>query len=328
MHATQHQPLSTILTDNCDRDRYDRAADQQGNELATDYTLNFNFRIVKDVKSFNQTRMSSAHKYYRVFVTFFRNSLMRELMFRANALIALITRLFWFSVQIIMFDLIYRNVDRINDWSREEYFGFMATGMLINAIVETFFMPNCARFSELIRTGDLDFVLLKPIDSQFLVSLEKMELAMISQILFSTGLLVYSVRSANHQVTLPTVVMYVLMIAAAVIFFYSLMIGLASTSVFFGRNQGLLDFWFYVTIFARYPSSIYSGSPAAEVFRFLFSYVLPILIVVTVPARVLLGKTLQPGWLPTLTFVAAVTAFFASRTIFHWSLRHYRSASS
>ena len=106
------------------------------------------------------------------------------------------------------------------------------------------------------------------------------------------------------------------------------MIGLAATSIFFGRNQGLLDFWFYVTIFARYPSEIYSGSPAAEVFRFLFSYVLPILLVVTVPARVLLGKGLEPGWLSFMTIFLAAITFVLSRLVFHWSLRHYCSASS
>ena len=266
--------------------------------------------------------------YCRVLATFLRNSLMREMMFRSNFVITLVTRAFWFTVQIIMFDLIYRSVTQINDWTREEYFGFMATGMLVNAIVETFFMPNCARFSELIRTGDLDFVLLKPIDPQFLVSLEKMELAMTSQIAFAVGLLVYSLRSANHPISISEVSMYLVLIVAAVTFFYSLMIGLAALSVFFGRNQGLLDFWFYVTIFARYPSSIYSGSPTAEVFRFLFSYVLPILLVITVPARVLLGKALEPNWLSLLTIVSAAMTFVVSRMIFQWSLRHYRSASS
>ena len=272
--------------------------------------------------------MAAVRLYRRVFATFFRNALTRDLTFRGHFFITLLTRGFWFSVQIIMFDLIYSKVPRINDWSREEYFGFMATGMLVNAIVEAFFMPNCARFSELIRTGDLDFVLLKPIDTQFLVSLEKMELAMISQIVFAIGLLVYSIRGANHDVTMKELMMYLLLIGAAVTFFYSLMIGLAATSIFFGRNQGLLDFWFYVTIFARYPSSIYSGSPSAEIFRFLFSYVLPILLVITVPARVLLGKILEPGWLGMMTLGAAVMAFAVSRSIFHWSLRHYRSASS
>lgn len=272
--------------------------------------------------------MSSVRKYRRVFATFLRNSLLREMMFRSNFLITLVTRSFWFAVQIVMFGLIYRSVTRINDWTRDEYFGFMATGMLINAIVEAFFMPNCARFSELIRTGDLDFALLKPIDTQFLVSLEKMELAMVSQIFFAIGLLAYSVAHAQAQLTLSVIATYLLLVAAAVTFFYSLMIGLAATSIFFGRNQGLLDFWFYVTIFARYPSSIYSGSPTAEVFRFLFSYVLPILLVVTVPARVILGKSLEPSGLTWLTIVLAMMTFVVSRTIFHWSLKHYRSASS
>ena len=106
------------------------------------------------------------------------------------------------------------------------------------------------------------------------------------------------------------------------------MIGLAATSIFFGRNQGLLDFWFYVTIFARYPSDIYSGSPSAEVFRFLFSYVLPILLVITVPARVILGKVLAPSWLGLYTLAAAAISFVVARAVFHWSLKHYRSASS
>lgn len=267
-------------------------------------------------------------RYGRVFGTFFRNALVREASFRSNFIITLVTRGFWFVVQIVLFDLIFRKVPQINDWTRPEYFGFMATGMLVNAIVEAFFMPNCARFSELIRTGDLDFALLKPIDTQFLVSLEKLELAMVTQLLFALGLLGYSLVQAGRPVQPTAAVLYVLLIIAAVAFFYSLMIGLAATSIFFGRNQGLLDFWFYVTIFARYPSSIYSGSPAGEVLRFAFSYVIPILLVVTVPARVLLGKSLQPSWLSGLTLLAAAISFVAARIVFHWSLRHYRSASS
>lgn len=267
-------------------------------------------------------------RYWRVFGTFFRNAFVRETSFRSNFIITLVTRGFWFVVQILLFDLIYRQVPKINDWTRAEYFGFMATGMLVNAIVETFFMPNCARFSELIRTGDLDFVLLKPIDTQFLVSLEKLELAMVLQMIFAAGLLIYSVIQVGNPVQPVAIILYLFLLVAAVTFFYSLMIGLAATSIFFGRNQGLLDFWFYVTIFARYPSSIYSGSPTGEVLRFAFSYVVPILLVVTVPARVLLGKTLEPTWLSGLTLLAGAISFVVARMIFQWSLRHYRSASS
>ena len=125
--------------------------------------------------------------YPRVWLTFFRNSLLRELTFRGNFLIEIVTRTFWFSAQLALFGIIYRQVPMIQDWSQYEYFAFMATGMLINALVEAIFMPNCAEFSELIRTGNLDFVLLKPIDTQFLVSFQKVNLSMFSQVAAGWG---------------------------------------------------------------------------------------------------------------------------------------------
>lgn len=273
--------------------------------------------------------MSARAHYGRVFVTFLRNSLVREMTFRGNFVITVITRGFWFAAQLVLFEIIFRNVPRINDWNREEYFAFMATGMLINAVVEALFMPNCANFSELIRTGNLDFALLKPIDTQFLISFEKMDLANITQVALAVSLLSYALYELGRPVSVLQVLIYLVLIASAVAFFYSLMIALASTSIFFGRNQSLLDFWFYVTVFARYPRSIYqnTGSWAGELLYFTFSYVLPILLVVTIPARTLISTLRQPALIAG-TVLAAAASLFLSRRIFQWSLRSYRSASS
>ncbi len=295
---------------------------------------------------------NSRPQYGRVWITFLRNSLIREMTFRGNLIITIVTRGFWFAAQLILFDIIYRNVNSINDWTREEYFAFMATGMLINAIVETFFMPNCANFSELIRNGNLDFVLLKPIDTQFLVSFEKVNLAMLNQIVLAGALLLYALAHTTqlepalsvlqyeiqagqwgwllHLCLLGTgqILMYCLLLMIGVAFFYSLMIALASSSIWFGRNQGLYDFWFYITVFARYPRSIYSGSPTGEILQFAFSYVIPILLVVTIPARQLLSKALEPSWITLVSISITLVLLFVSRWIFKWSLNSYRSASS
>ncbi len=255
--------------------------------------------------------------------------MVREMTFRGNFITEIITRAFWFAAQLVLFDVIYRQVDMIEDWTRPQYFAFMATGMLINAIVEALFMPNCAELSELIRKGDLDFLLLKPIDTQFLVSFRTIEWAMVNQILMAGVLLWYSLEQSNTIVTLGNAVMYILLLGVGVAFFYSLMIILASTSVWFGRNQGLYDFWFYVTVFARYPQNIYARPGVGEVIWFGFSFIIPILLVVTVPARVLLGKTLDPNWsVGILAPVMTLVMLFVSRRIFNWSLNHYRSASS
>ena len=62
--------------------------------------------------------------------------------------------------------------------------------------------------------------------------------------------------------------------------------------------------------------------------RFAFSYVVPILLVVTVPARVVMEMVIEPNWLTGLTVVASAATFVVGRMVFHWSLRYYRSASS
>jgi ABC-2 type transport system permease protein len=270
----------------------------------------------------------SLRVYAIVLLMFLRNALVRELSFRWNFVIEFITMAFWFAAQFVLFDIIYGNVREINGWDRYEFFAFLATGMTINTLIEAFFMPNCANFSELIRTGNLDFALLKPIDTQFLISFERVELGALSNLILSLGLLGYSLSHLAQPPGLIQCVMYPLMIGVGVAFYYSLMIILASTSIWLGRNQGLYDFWFYITVFARYPRSIYGGSLSGDLLRLTFSYAIPILLVVAVPAEIITGKLLMPSPLSGVAVAAACVGLVVSRRVFTSALRSYRSASS
>src|SRR5580765_6040316 len=248
----------------------------------------------------NNTISKRPH-YGRVFATFFRNSLVREMTFRGNFLIEIVTNAFWFAAQLVFFTLIFGNVQTMNGWTRYEFFAFMATNMIVNTVMEALFMPNCANFSELIRTGNLDFALLKPIDTQFLISFEKLDLGALCHILLPLSLLGYSLHQLGWPVDAARVASYFGLVILGIAFFYSLMIMLAATSVWLGRNQGLYEFWFYITVFARYPRNIYGGSQAGRVLQMAFSYVVPILLVITVPAEVVVGRVLEPSWIMLVT---------------------------
>lgn len=266
--------------------------------------------------------------YARVLATFWHNALIREMSLRGHFWMTAITRGFWFAAQMLLFQIIYGQVAEINTWSRYEFYAFMATGMIINSITETFFLPNCAAFAEAIRTGNLDFILLKPMDTQFLVSFDKIDVSSLSQLLFSVSLLGISLWNLGLPFGPLEVFFYLLLLGASIAFLYSLMITLAALSVWFGRNQGLYDFWFYVTIFARYPRDIYRGGHiwGGEVLYAVFSYVVPILLVVTVPVQVLIQKVLSPSWLVLLMPALSLGALLVSRGIFQFALRNYRSA--
>ena len=105
-------------------------------------------------------------------------------------------------------------------------------------------------------------------------------------------LMVYALWRVDYVPGPVQVVLYPIYVLAGVAILYSLMITLATTAVWLGRNQTLYNFWFYITNFSRYPMEIYSGTFGTPLRRF-FTFIIPVLIVVNVPAR-LLVRPLDP----------------------------------
>ena len=106
--------------------------------------------------------------YSRVFLTFARNSLVRDMSFRTNFILQSISTVSWTIMNIGFYLIVFQYTESIGEdtgWGRNEFFVFLATTWIINSLVQTFFMPNAQQFSELIRSGNLDFALLKPIDT-------------------------------------------------------------------------------------------------------------------------------------------------------------------
>jgi ABC-2 type transport system permease protein len=266
--------------------------------------------------------------YLGVFLTFARNSLVRDMTFRANFIIECVSSLTWMAMNLGYYLLIYQFTTTIGGWGRYEFFVFLATTLFINSIVQAFFMPNCEEFSELIRTGGLDFALLKPIDTQFLISLQKIDWSALSNFLFALVLLAYSLAHLPEWPSAVQIALYPLYVGCGVAILYSLMIALAATSVWLGRNQTLYDFWFYITNFSRYPMEIYRG-PVGEPMRWVFTFVIPVLVVVNIPAQLMAKPLDAQSWPLTLfALAAAAGSLAASRWIFRRAMLSYRSASS
>jgi len=269
-----------------------------------------------------------------VLATFARNSLVRDMTFRGNFLIEAVTSMSWVLLNLAFYVLIFEYTPMIGagtGWDKYAFYVFFATGLLINSLVQTFFMTNADELSDLIRTGTLDFILLKPMDTQFLVSFRRIDWSSLANLGVGLALMGYALVQLRYMPGVVEMVLYPVYVGCGVAIYYSMMIALASSAVWMGRNLTLLDFWFYITNFSRYPMDIYHGTWGTPLRRF-FTYLIPVLIVVNVPARILL-RPLRPmdpeGWLlPGFTLLAAAASLAASRWIFQRSLAAYRSASS
>ena len=283
---------------------------------------------------------SNKPNYLGVFATFARNSLIRDMTFRSNFLLDCVSSLSWLLMNLGFYLIVFHHVKSIGvatGWGANEFYVFLATTWIINSLVQAFLMPNAQEFSELIRTGGLDFALLNPIDKQFLISFRKVEWSSLSNFVLGLIILVYAMLQLSFRSDPPwtvgpgLIILYIAYIVCGVVLLYSLMICLAATSIWLGRNQSLYDFWFYITNFSRYPMEIYQSGWGVPLW-YAFTFAVPILVVVNVPAR-LLSQPLVPRqpweWgLMAFAPLATIASVFLSRWVFQRALKSYASASS
>jgi ABC-2 type transport system permease protein len=265
--------------------------------------------------------------YARLFLTFAQNSLIRDMTFRTNFVIEAVSSMVWMLMNLGFYEIIFSKTDLVGGWTKPEFYVFIATTMFVNSLVQTFFMANAQELSELVRTGGLDFALLKPVDTQFIVSLRRVNWSSLGNFGLAVALLAIAMPQIEGLAISPwQFVLYPIYIVCGVLILYSVMISLAATSIWLGRNQSLYDFWFYITNFSRYPMEIYAGSTLGVLLATVFTFIIPILVVINVPAQIMAKWTFGP--LALFALAATVMCLLASRWIFKKAVDSYRSASS
>ena len=270
-------------------------------------------------------------RYISILLTFARACLVRDMTFRANFVLECVTSLGWMAMNLAFYLLVFTFTPEIGlgtGWTKEPFFAFVATGLIINSIVQALFMPSAEELTEMVRTGGLDGILVQPLDAQFLLSMHRVDFSAFANGLVGVGLLAWAIPRLPQPPHPVAFLLFPLLVVCGVAILYSLVIMLAAATIHLGRNQSLYDFWFYLTNFSRYPAEIYSG-PWGGPLRALCTFVIPILLVVNVPARVIAQPlTGQGGMMMAGTVFAAAAALAISRWVFQSALSKYRSASS
>jgi ABC-2 type transport system permease protein len=252
-----------------------------------------------------------------------RNSLIREMSFKANFLLWMLVEVLWFVGQIVFFSIIFGNVDRIGDWTKWEVVLLIGTHQMISQLFQAFFFVNVANIPELVRTGKLDSLLVLPLDSQFAVSTKQFGLDSVVNAIVGAIVVGVSLSKLGYVPTPLSIFLYLVAICFGLAVHYSIMLSLAAVSFWIVRAQGLVYGYFNFMNIARYPDSIFP-----RLFKFIFSWIVPVVIVANVPARLLIKAFGQPGPLMLQLVIGSTVVFLLSRAFWGFALRRYSSASS
>jgi ABC-2 type transport system permease protein len=264
-------------------------------------------------------------KYTRLLGQLGKFTLARELSLRGNFLVKVSVEVIWLGILLAFYATVFAKTKTVADWPQNEYLFFVGCFFALNGLIECLFLENCNEFAELVRTGDLDFLLVKPIDEQFLITCRRVDWATAPNILMGAAVMLIALYKMQWQFDPLRLGSFVVTFGCGVLIAYSFMVILTAFSVWLVRNQSLMEMWWLFASLARYPKEIFSGTNAAPI-GFVFTFFLPILLVANVPANVMV-RTFDP---PMVVFTIAATAFclWGSRKFFRHALQSYRSASS
>jgi ABC-2 type transport system permease protein len=259
--------------------------------------------------------MGSALRYIRLYLALARYGLARELSFRGNFLIKMFVEILWFAILLAFYATVFSKTSEVASWSESEYLFFLGCYTALGSA-----------FADLVRTGDLDFYLLQPIDEQFLVSCRDIDWSSVTNVLMGTAVMALSYGHMGLGFRVGRFAIFLLLFVCGIAIAYSLLLFLTASSVWLKRNQSLYELWWLFTSLMRYPREIYVG-PLAYPLGWFFTFIVPILLVVNLPAHTMVKFIVDPLWI-AFTIAVAVVLLAASRTFFRHALRRYRSASS
>jgi ABC-2 type transport system permease protein len=266
-------------------------------------------------------------RYFRLLLALGRYGLAREMAFRGNFLVKIVVELLWLGILLIFYRTVFSKTQSVAGWEESQYLFFLGCYFALEGLIETFFLENCAEFSELVRTGDLDFILLKPIDEQFLVSCRRLDWSTAPNFFLGAGVMGAALIQMGWTFDPWKVLLFAAMFLTGLLLAYSFLLILTSTSVWLVRNQNLMEMWWLFTSLMRYPKDIWQVGTIIPPLGWFFSFVVPVLLVIYVPAAVMV-RTVEDPWVIVYTAAATVVLLFVSRKFFRFAMRRYRSASS
>ena len=267
-------------------------------------------------------RPSTLVRYGGIYAALCRNSVTRETMFKGNFLLWILVEFLWFGLQLTFISVLYLHTESIGTWTKWQVVLLVGASHFIQQIFQAFFLINCVNLSELVRTGKLDFLLLLPVNSRFVVSLRQVDLGAFINATCGLAVMAYAAMKLHLTLTFAHLVGFLALCMMGILIHYSLMFLLATISFWTVRAQGIV--WGYYNLFniARMPDEAFSGA-----FKAIFTFALPMLLVSNVPVRLLVDRLSSPG--PLLQLIGmSLVCFAASEFGWRASVRHYTSASS
>lgn len=265
--------------------------------------------------------MNTINRYIRVYKAFLKINISQVAAYRMDALFgSIMASTCWSIFQITAMYLVTLHIKSAFGWTREELIMLSGVYSICVGFFSLVFMRAFSELAEIINRGWLDMYLMKPIDSQFTISVHSMSLT--SGIRLILGVIIAMIVGVlvGIQPTASNILAFTALLMAGSLLLYSVLYIVATVLIWSPQLDNMVDLFYALRAIGRYPSGMYE---TAGLFVFLLAA--PFALPISVPVKALLGTATQVEIIELVTL--SMIAFIASRIFWKFALRSYTSAS-
>lgn len=259
--------------------------------------------------------------YLRMFFVFFRVSVMGELAYRINFFVQLFQSLLELGTALAGLAVIFSHTNTLGGWLPDEVLALVGVYFLVGGFIGMVIQPGMEQLIESVRDGTLDFILTKPEDAQLLISVRRIEIWKLIDMVLGFGVLLAALIRLGEKVGGLQAAIFVVMLLSGAVIIYSFWLILATLSFWFVRVENILMIFQSMYEAGRWPISLYPGW-----LRFGLTFIVPVAFATTVPAAALTSHLSRTTLLGAI--MLAIFLFMVSRAIWRVGLRHYSGASA
>ncbi|MBI4062556.1 ABC-2 family transporter protein [Candidatus Gottesmanbacteria bacterium] len=241
--------------------------------------------------------------------------------YRSNFIGDIVSSLSWGIFSVISILILTSRVVSVFSWTRLELLTLTAVYSVIVGIFHIVSTPNFSRYAQQIHWGDFDFILLKPIDAQFLLGFRLFNYSGIIRVVLGLLLVLYLLFLQNISIVIINILLFLISTIGSYILLYSLWSLIMTATIWFTRLYNLDELMFTIMGTGRYPKEMIE-----EIRNFLVIFLLPITYVVTTPTKILLHRESLNDYV--LLFAVGIGLFIMQRKFWKFALKYYTSASS
>jgi ABC-2 type transport system permease protein len=258
---------------------------------------------------------------FKLIVTFLKVNLQIALAYRADTVVNILLNLMWLGWELLSLSIIFSNTAALGGWSVWELVALLGVFRLVNTLMAALIWPATEKFNASVRDGSLDYTLLQPANSLFLVSFSRVVVWRIWDLVLGVVLLAIGLARSGHAPGVIGVLGFAALLVSGMLVIYSLWVVLVAATFWFTKFDNNVTILQALLDAGRYPATIYPPW-----LRLIVTFLVPIALATTVPMQALRGDL--TGWQVLLFLGVGTAAFLIAYRVWLAGVSRYSGASS